>query len=101
VRMLSSGKEHSKLLISSDLAQECGWENVCSTLYGGKLMGEKLLLGLLDDVEGEVGLGGARMRLLVIQLKELSGVLLGRGVVDVLEHSSSSTMEALVCVFLR
>ena len=53
-----------------------------------ELVGEKLLLELLDDVGGEVGLGGARTRPLVIRLSELSEVLLARGVVDVLEHSS-------------
>ena len=51
-------------------------------------MGEKLLLELLDDVGGEVGLGGARTHLLVIQLSELSEVLLAQGVVDILEHLS-------------
>ena len=50
-------------------------------------MGGKLPLGSLDDVEGEVGLGGARTHPLVIRLKELGGLLIARGVVDVLEHS--------------
>ena len=50
-------------------------------------MGGKLLLGLLDDVEGEVGLGGAQTCPLVIRLKELGGILIARGVIDVLECS--------------
>ena len=52
-----------------------------------ELVGEELLLESLEDMEGEVGLGGARTRLLVVQLGELSGVLLARGVVG-LEHLS-------------
>jgi len=50
-------------------------------------VGGKLLLGLLDDVEGEVGLGGAQTCPLVIRLKELGGILIARGVIDVLECS--------------
>jgi len=40
-------------------------------LYGGELMGEKLLLRLSDDVEGEVGLDGARTHPMELLLKEL------------------------------
>ena len=48
----------------------------------------------VEDVEGEVGLGGAGTRPLVVRLSELGGVLLARGVVD-LEHSSCE----LCCLF--
>ena len=51
-------------------------------------MGEKLLVGSSDNVEGEVGLCDARMCLLVTWLKELGGVLLARNVVNVLEQLS-------------
>jgi len=46
VWLLSSGKEF--LMSSWDWAWECGWEKVCQLLYGGELMGEKLLLRALD-----------------------------------------------------
>ena len=39
-------------------------------------MGEKLLPESLEDLEGEVGLGGARTRPLVVRLSEVGGVLL-------------------------
>jgi len=54
-------------------------------------MREKLPLRSLDDVEVEVGFDGAQTRPRVVQLKELSGALLARGVVDD-ELCSSSTM---------
>ena len=59
-----SGKEYlcslyPKLLIGWEWAREWGQEKVCPPLYGGKPMGEKLLLRSLDDVEGEVGFDGA------------------------------------------
>ena len=41
----------------------------------------------LDTVESEVGLDGVRTRPLVLLLKDLGGVSLARGVVDVLERS--------------
>ena len=75
VWLLSSGEEYPcssypKLLIGWDWAREWGREKVRPPLYGGEPMGEKLLLRLLDDVEG---FEGARTRPLVLLLKELSG----------------------------
>ena len=51
-------------------------------------MEEKLLVGLSDDVEGEVGFCEAQTCPLVTWLKGLGGVLLARGAVNVLERLS-------------
>ena len=54
---------------------KCVIDNRCRLLmYGGELVREKLLLGSLDDLEGEVGLDSARARLLVPLLKDLGGL---------------------------
>ena len=72
----ASGFEREVLRVSS---LSSGEEYPCSSY--------PKLESLLDDVEGEVGLAGVGMRSLVTWLKDLSGVLLTKCVVDVLEHS--------------